>query len=281
MMFAHVCRSILRLCFQNNVLIVNYYAETFEAVGEWSLLSGIALLVAGIFFGLILSKYARSDSVSSKSMKRRIIRSSAKQNAILPSQQDKIASTFINGAAVSSEKSTQTGSKNTSMKNMDIVSQINDAHAVVNKVVRDPLPQLKTIPTSYTFKRIGREALGTSTPKSTKTVSQESAKRPTSSKSAFDSSNISKQNESRVRSAQSFEKGEPKSSSLQKQDSISYHKQNKSFNNSSLRASNTKDVTSNSQRTRTEMPGKRPNSMNEGTKFLDREDEVYLFHLVF
>ena len=284
MMFTHVCRPILRLYFQNNVLIVNYDAETFEALGEWRLLSGIALLVAGVLFGLILSKYARSDSVNGKSMKRQIIRSSGNQNAILPAQQDKFASTSFNGAAVSSEKPTRTGSKNTSMKNMDIVSQINDAHAVVNKVVRDPLPQLKTIPTSYTFKRIGREALGTSTPKSTKTVSQESTKRPTSSKAAFDSSNIKKQSESRARSAQNFEKGEPKSSSLQTQDSSSYHKQNKSFNNSSLRDSNTIDVTSMSQRARSEMRSKRPNSsfsMNEWTKTLDREDEVYLFHLVF
>jgi hypothetical protein len=235
-------------------------------------------------FGLFVSRYAQNCSLSDKSTKRRIIRPSAKQNVTLPPQQDLISNSTLNGATVATEKPIQTGSPNMSVENLDSVTQVNDAHAVVDKVIWDPLTQSKTIPTPYTFKRIRREALGLSATETTKSVLQPSLRRPTTSKIAFESSNNGRKRESRVRPAQNSEESNAKISSVGTPGSIHYQKQNDLFDNFSMTASSIKDVSSTSHRNKMEVHSKHPvfSFATDGrTKALNREDEVCLFLLVF
>lgn len=156
--------------------------------GEWRLLSGIALVVAGILFGLTISKSSTRESRKGNSVKRRIIPSSEQENPTLPSQVDKLSehSSGSNGAAAVDKISQLASKKPAYITDVETVGQVDSAHVQDKTMIRDPLPELKTgrrvqyTAASSTTYGLGKKAIyasGISSQKDTSSKSVESIKR--------------------------------------------------------------------------------------------------------
>eukprot|EP00250_Pteridium_aquilinum_P017351 c23586_g1_i2 orf=505-2451(-) len=170
-------------------------ADVFTAAmpeGEWRLLSGIALLVVGIFFGLLISKISSSTPSNGNSVKRRIVRSTESENSTSPSKdenQSRIKSRS-NGAAVVENMSQLTSKKPSYSTEIGAVGQV-DAPRVHEKKMNPTSMYVyslghgvqngnRTPPTAYKSGR--KAAYGSGLP----------SQKPNSSKSGADSIRMGK-----------------------------------------------------------------------------------------